>query len=164
MSLYICSLKRDPDQSIPPNTYELLRFPFGSAESLDKHGMHQMAQPDGYQIGSWDYDERSGLIWPKVAGWATITGMIYWRGGSATKFVDRVIRDPLGFTTTHPMDTTATEYRHPFDGSSPYHKTHQMAVEPGVPLGLQVRHNGDSDQAVYLAEFKVAIDTDVAEA
>src|SRR3546814_1665762 len=51
--LYICSLKREPDQSIPADgQYHILRFPFGSAESSDAHGMHQMAQPDGFDIRS----------------------------------------------------------------------------------------------------------------
>lgn len=163
MTLYICSLKRATNQPIPPGSgYELLRFPFGGAESLDKHGMHQMAQPDGYQIGSWDLDERSGLIWPAVPGWATVTGMIYWSDGSASKHTDRLVRDPLGFTTEYAMDTTATEYRHAFESNSPYHKTHQLQVEPGVPLGIQVRHNASVSQTVYLAEFKLAIETDVA--
>lgn len=161
MTLYICSLKRATNQSIPPNTYELLRFPFGSAEPTDKHGMHQMAQSDGYQITDWDEDSRSGLIWPAQSGWGTITGMVYWSDGSATKYIDRIIRDPLGFTE-EPRDTTATEYRHPFDGSSPYHKTHEMFVEPGVPIGIEVRHNASTAQTVYLAEFKLAIETDVA--
>lgn len=162
MTLYICSLKRDTNQVIEADTYELLRFPFGSRESYDAHTMHQMAQPDGYQITDWDEDPRSGLIWPAQAGWATITGMVYWSDGSASKHIDRVVRDPLGFTTEFAEDTTATEYRHPFDGSSPYHKTHEMFVEPGVPIGIQARHNGPGPNKVYLAEFKLAIETDVA--
>jgi cell wall assembly regulator SMI1 len=168
MSLYICSLIRDGavdgNQSIPADgEYHTIRFPFGSRESYDVHEMHQVAQPDSYTITSWDTDERSGLIWPAVAGWATITGMIYWSSGSYSELCDRVIRDPLGLSSNseNHANTTATEHRPPTAGLNPFHKTHQLFVEPGVPVATQVKTNVAS--SIYHAQFKLAIETNVAE-
>src|SRR3546814_11220891 len=107
--------------------------------------MHERAQPDGFDITGWDSDDCSGLIWPKVYGWATITGMIYWSDGSASKHYDTISRDPLGFTDS-PDDTTATEHRTAITGVSPYHKTHEMFVQPGTPIAIKVTHNGSSEE------------------
>lgn len=165
MSLYVCSLirdgARDGNQSIPADgEYHTLLFPFGSRESYDEHNMHQMAQPDGYTIKSWSTDERSGLIWPAVGGWGTVTGMIYWTDGSYSELCDRISRDPLGFTSD-PNNTTATEHRPVTGGVNPFHKTHELFVHPGTPLAIQVKTNSPAE--IYHAQFKLAIESDVAE-
>lgn len=167
MALYICSLimdsNRDGYQTVPADgQYHTIHFPFGSRESYDEHGMHNAAQPDGYQVDAsqWKLDERSGLIWPAMDGWGTITGMIYWEGGSYTELCDRVNRDPIG-VTSDPNNTTATEHRPVTPGLNPFHKTHEIFVHPGTPLAIQVKTN--STARLYHAQFKLAIETDVAE-
>lgn len=161
MALYVCSLMTVAPQSVPPGSgYTLLRFPFGFNESYDKWNMHQGAQPDGFTVPSWEHP-RAGLIWPRVAGWATLTGMIYWDSGSYTDLRDRFSRDPLALTQE--PDTTATEDRALTGGTQAFHKTHQMFVRPGLPVGLEVKHNARSAQTVAFAEFKMAIETTVVE-
>ncbi|BFO18670.1 hypothetical protein SHKM778_50580 [Streptomyces sp. KM77-8] len=91
----VCSLKRDTAQTIPANSpYTVIRFPFGSAESADGFNMHQVNQPDGYVVTSWDTDARSGLIWPSVAGWGALYAMIQWEAGGYEELRDQFVRDP----------------------------------------------------------------------
>lgn len=156
MTVYVCSLKVDAPQVIPADGgYHIVRFPFGSAEPYDAYGMHQMAQPDGYQITDWTTDDRSGLIWPAVDGWGSLTAMVYWESGGYTELRDRFVRDPLGLSSGY--DSTATEHRPPSPGMQCWHKSHELFVEVGMPLGLLVAHNDTVPRNVTLAEFKLAI-------
>lgn len=158
MPVQVCSLKVDTSQLIPADgKYHIVRFPFGVAESYDEHCMHQMAQPDGYRISDWRRDDRSGLIWPAVDGWGSLTAMVYWEAGDYTETRDRFVRDPLGLSTG--PDSTATEDHRPTPGGQYLHKSHEMFVHPNVPLALMVRHNAPRAVAVTLAELKLAIHT-----
>lgn len=158
MPVLVCSLKAETPQLIPADGgYHIVRFPFGSAESSDEHEMHQMAQPDGYQVTDWAADDRSGLIWPAVAGWGSLTALIYWEAGGYTELRDRFVRDPLNLATGY--DSTATEHRPPSPGMQCWHKSHEMFVDPGTPLALLVSHNDAVARKVTLAEFKLAIHT-----
>ncbi|WP_060888077.1 hypothetical protein [Streptomyces caniscabiei] len=153
--VHVCSLITGEEQAIPVGGYHIVRFPFGGGESYDAHGMHQMAQPDGYQITNWRTDDRAGLIWPAVAGWGVLTGIVYWDDGSYSELRDRFERDPLGLSTG--SDTTATDHRPRSPGAQCFTKGHQMFVHPGTPIAFKVGHNSGSPQRIYLAEFKLAI-------
>lgn len=161
MAKYVCSLIRNDEQLIPPGgTYHVIRFPFGSAESYDAHEMHQVAQPDGCTITDWDTDDRSGLIWPKVSGWATLTANIHWQSGSYDELRDRFVRDPLGLSTG--ADSTATDHRPPSPGMQCFTKQHQIFVHPGTPIAFLAGHTDSVARKVVHAQFKMAIDSDVA--
>lgn len=160
MSLYICSLKVEKPQAVPagPNYY-LIRFPYDSlSESSDVHGMHSAAQPDG---GTSVYpDARSGLIWPAVEGWGWLTGMVFWEAGDSSEYRARFVRDPLGIFGA--PDSTATTDDPPTPGGQYRHYSHEIFVKPKVPLGLMVRHSAASPLDITLAEFKLAIESDIA--
>ncbi len=160
MTLHVCSLKVDRPQLVPagPN-YWLVRFPYdASSESYDPEGMHAVLQPDG--ATSTYPDARSGLIWPSVAGWGWLTGMVFWEEGVSNEYRARFVRDPLGLTTG--FDSTATTDEAATPGGQFRHYCHEMFVQPGTPIGLMVRHAASSGLEVILAEFKVAIETDLA--
>ncbi|WP_326808186.1 hypothetical protein OHB04_22875 [Streptomyces sp. NBC_01775] len=158
MPIPACSLITKEHQTIDPGGYHLVHFPFGAGESYDAEGMHQMVQPDGYQITDWRADPRAGLIWPTVAGWGALTAMIQWEAGDYTELRDQVVRDPLGFTDD-PVNTTATDHRPPSLGMQCFTKHHEMFVSPEVPLAIRVGHNDNRPRALVLAEFKLAIHT-----
>jgi len=152
----VVSLKTDTAQSIPADGgYHIVRFPY-TTESYDPWGMHELAQPDGYSVSSWSKDDRSGLIWPSVAGWGTLTSLIYWEAGDYAELRDRYVRDPLGLTETG-YDSTATEHRPPSPGIQCWHKTHEMFVSPGTPIALLAAHDASGSKRITLAEFKLAI-------
>jgi hypothetical protein len=154
----VCSLIVDEPQAIPNDgAYHVLRFPFGSDESYDTAEMHQMAQPDGYTVTDWSTDDRSGLIWPAVDGWGSLTGVIYWDSGDYTETRDRFVRDPFSLSTGY--DSTATEDWPPTGGGQYRHKSHEMFVHPGTPVALLVRHNASAPVNITFAEFKLAIHT-----
>lgn len=161
MPLYICSLIATDPQPIPPNGYRLLRFPFGASESYDLWGMHQARQPDDSTITGWADDDRSGLIWPAVPGWASLTAVIQWEAGDYTELRDGFVRDPLGYTAD-PVNTTGTEHRPPSPGMQCWTKHHELFVDPAVPVAVRVSHNASTPRKVTHAQFKVAIHTDVA--
>lgn len=156
MTVHVCSLILSEPQTIPSGSgYHIVHFPFGAGESYDAHGMHQMAQPDGYQITDWRADGRAGLIWPAVSGWGVLTGIVYWEHGGYTELRDRFERDPLNLSTG--PDTTATDHRPRSPGAQCFTKTHQMFVHPQTPIAFKVGHNSSSTERTYLAEFKLAI-------
>lgn len=153
----VCSLKNNEKQFVAPGSYHLLRFPFGGGENIDEHGMHQMQQPDGYTITDWRTDLRSGLIWPAAAGWGSLTGVLYWEGGGQRTSWDVFCRDPLGLVND-PNDTGRV--RHHAGGGKEYlPKHHEIFVQPGVPLGLLVKHDAPRPVAIWHAQFKLAIHT-----
>lgn len=155
MGIQVCSLINSRPQSIPPGSdYVVVRFPFeAEGESYDRYGMHQPDQPDGARA---DYDDpRSGLIWPSVDGWGSLTAMIHWADGSYTETRDRFVRDPLNLAGG--ADSTATEDHATTPGGNYHHKSHEMFVHPGTPVALLVRHNARTPQRLVFAEFKLAI-------
>lgn len=159
--LHICSLIVNEPQAIPPGGYHVVRSPFGADESYDAWGMHQAVQPDGARVPDWRTDDRSGLIWPAVAGWATLTVNIHWEAGDYTELRDQFVRDPLGYGDD-PVNTTATDHRPPSPGMQCFTKHHQLFTNPGVPLAVRVGHNASTPRRVVHAQFKVAIDDQVA--
>lgn len=161
MTVHVCSLILNEPQPIPAGSpYQIVRFPFGGGESYDAHGMHQMIQPDSYQITDWREDDRAGLIWPSAHGWGVLTGIVYWEHGGYTELRDRFERDPLNLSTG--PDTTATDHRPRSPGVQCFTKTHQMFVHPQTPIAFRVGHNSSSTERIYLAEFKLAIHTEEA--
>lgn len=158
MPVQVCSLIVDEPQHIPADgKYHLLHFPFGSSESSDDVDMHQMAQPDGYTIADWRTDDRSGLIWPSCEGWGSLTGVIFWDAGGYTELRDQFVRDPLNLSTGY--NSTATQDHPPTPGGQYLHKSHELFVHPGTPIGLLVKHNASGPVDVTFAEFKLAIHT-----
>lgn len=157
MAVQVCSLIRDTPQPIPADGYHLVRFAFGTDESLDEHGMHQAAQPDGHQVDDWDKDDRSGLIWPSADGWGGLTAMIQWEDGGYTELRDQFVRDPLGLSTGR--DTTATDHRPRSPGLQCFTKSHEILVHPGTTLALYVHHDDSRTRNIVHAQFKLAIHT-----
>ncbi|MFB7711578.1 hypothetical protein [Streptomyces sp. NPDC056105] len=157
MTVHVCSLKTDSPQSIAGGGgYSIVRFPYAvGAESYDPHGMHEQQDPPGYEVRDWARDDRSGLIWPAIEGWATLTSLIYWEAGDYDELRDRYTRDPLGLSTG--ADSTATEHRPPSPGIQCFHKSHQMFVHPGTPVALLAGHTASKSVRITLAEFKLAI-------
>lgn len=155
MSVRIVSLITAVPQTVPSGGYHIVRFPY-TGESYDGCGMHEALHPDGYQVTDWQADDRSGLIWPAVDGWGSLTAVIQWEAGGYNELRDQYVRDPLGLTGD-PVNTTATEHRPPSPGMQCWHKSHEMFVHPGVPLALRVSHNDSVSRRIVLAEFKLAI-------
>ncbi|GEB49491.1 MULTISPECIES: hypothetical protein [Streptomyces] len=158
MPIPVCSLILNERRELDPGEYHVVRFPFGGGESYDAEGMHQVAQPDGYEVGDWRADDRSGLIWPSADGWGILTAMIQWEAGSYGELRDQFVRDPLGLTD-NPDDTTATDHRPPSKGMQCFTKTHSLFVHPGVPLALRVSHDAGGRCALVHAQFKLSIHT-----
>ncbi|MDT0377221.1 hypothetical protein RM572_00325 [Streptomyces sp. DSM 42041] len=159
MPVLACSLYVHEDstggQEIPPGGYHLVRFPYGAVESFDGHGMHEPEQPDG--AVSQSPDERSGLIWPGAEGWATLEANLQWQSGRYTQLRDRFVRDPLALAG--PADSTGTDHRPPSPGMQCFTKIHCIYVQPGVPLGLMVRHDDTVPRRLVHAQFKALIHT-----
>ncbi len=148
MAVRVCSLIRKVDQVIPSGGYHIVRFPYGDAESYDAHGMHQ-ADPT---VSDWDEDDRSGLIWPTVDGWADLTANLHWESGDYSELRDRFVRDPLGAP-----DSTGTDHRPPSPGMQCFTKRHSIFVHPGTPVSLLVAHNDGRSRRLVHAQFKLAI-------
>ncbi len=161
MAKMFCSLIRNMDQVIDPGGYVIVKFPFGSYESWDVQGMHNVKQPDGHTITSWDSDERSGLIWPKVRGLALVYATMHWESGNYTECRHQFIRDPLNLSTG--PDTTGTEHRTPGPGMQCFSTMWQGIVNPQTPMAYRVAHNASSPRKLVHAQFKMSIDTDLIE-
>ncbi|WP_236700312.1 hypothetical protein [Allosalinactinospora lopnorensis] len=87
--------------------------------------------------------------------------MIHWEEGDYTEVRDQYARDPLDLADG--IDTTCTEDHAANPGGQFLAKNHEIFVSPGTPLGLRVRHNGEGEARVVHAQFKLAIQSDVAE-
>lgn len=155
MAVQFCSLIRKTDQIIPRSSYTLVRFPFGSYESFDNKGMHNVRQPDGYQITSWDSDERSSLIWPHRRGLGRITATAQFESGNYSEIRIQLIRDPLNLSTG--PDTTGTVHYPPSPGMQCFPLSWEIVVNPGTPLGIRVWHNATSPKKLVLSQFKLSI-------
>lgn len=157
MTLVVCSLITAGSQSIPPNAYTAIRFPF-DAESSDSFNLHSKEQPDTGSTVTV-VDERASLIWPKHTAWATLNGLVYLEEGDYTEFRTRFVRDP--FNLTSGFDSTCTEDHAPSPGGQYVAKNWNMFVKPLTPVALMVKHNAPKAVAVSLAEFKVSYWVDV---
>ncbi|MPY61171.1 hypothetical protein [Streptomyces spongiae] len=171
MSVVVSSLKWDAAQSgaqkitYDKDGYHLVRFPFdGKGESYDPWKMHDPAhggtKPSAYP------DQRSGLIWPSHDGWGVVSAMVFWEADPrAIEYRARFVRDPLN-STKDGYDSTATNDSTITRGGQFRTYLWQMFVHKGTPLGLKVSARGLKDAriktAITLAEFKLAIHTDVA--
>jgi hypothetical protein len=159
VAIRVCSLKFDAErdggpQSVPADSYYVVRFPYGTAESYDTENMH--AQTRSGRTHSFPGDSASGLIWPAHQAWGRLYAMIQWdtaAGDAASEFRDQFVRDPLGSA-----DTTCTEHRPPSPGMQCFAKAWGIFVAPDVPLGLRVAHNADRKLDLVLAEFKLEYD------
>lgn len=150
----VVSLKVDVPQSIPSDgKYHVVKFPYPD-QPYDAWGMHTALQPDGSTVSDWKSDDRSGLIWPSVEGWGTLTSLIYWEAGAYDELRDRYVRNPLD---PEAYDSTASEHRPPSPGGQCFHKTHEMFVHPDVPIALLVAQDAGVSRKLTLAEFKLAI-------
>lgn len=150
---FVCSLKVDQPQPIPPGgSYTLVRFPYGTAENHDPEDMHPIVQPDG--VASAYPDPRSGLVWPAHDAWARLDAMLQWKEGDYTEIRDQFTRDPLNLSTG--PDTTCTQDRPPTPGGQYIAKNWAIFVHPGTPIALAVRHNSASPVQLLLAEFKLS--------
>lgn len=159
MPVRVCSLIVSEPQTIPNDgSYRVVRFPYGGGESYDAHSMHSPEQPDGYVVGDWATDDRSGLIWPSEDGWGALTAVIQWEAGGYSELRDQFVRDPLSLTSD-PVNTTGTDHRPPSPGMQCSTKHHEFFVHPGVPLALRVGHNDTVPRKLVFAQFKLAIHT-----
>ncbi|MEV6588609.1 hypothetical protein [Streptomyces acidicola] len=169
MSVVVSSLKWNAAQSgaqkitYDGDGYHLVRFPYGSdGESYDPWKMHDPAH--GGTTPSVYPDQRSGLIWPSHDGWGVLSAMVFWAADPrAVEYRARFVRDPLN---AEKYDSTATNDSAITRGGQYRTYVWQMFVHRGTPLGLKVSARGVKDAkaktAITLAEFKLAIHTDVA--
>ncbi|MGP3983841.1 hypothetical protein [Streptomyces sp. KR80] len=156
MSVHVCSLIVDEPQSVPADgRYHIVRFPFGAAEASDAHRMHQVLQPDGHRVTNWRTDDRSGLIWPAVGGWGSLSALVYWEDGRYTEIRSRFVRDPLNLADGY--DSTCTEDASPTPGGQHRAKHWEIFVRRGTPLAFLVRHNDRAPRKIVHAQFKLAI-------
>lgn len=160
MSVYFTSLGFKPaagqEQIIPSGVYTPVRFPYGVQENADPWDMHSRIQAGG-RIVTYA-DPESGLIRPAVGGWGCLEFNVIWMDGDYTEIRDVFVRDPLGVP-----DETGYDHRGRTPGENCFTKTHWLAVRPGVPLGVQVAHDGVSPAKVRMAQFKLTIFRDVSE-
>lgn len=157
--VYVCSLPSGHGQMIPANTWKTLEFRYHN-ESYDEWGMHQPNQPDG---GTSTFpDERSGLIWPNVRGWALVEGMVDLDQGNYSELWFQLCRDPLSLTTG--KDETRKERRPVHSGPQYFAFQHWLRLSPGTPIAIQLKHNATAPVKVLYAQFKVAIFPDPGEA
>lgn len=164
MRLVVCSLITGGAQTIQPDTYTPVRFPFGS-ESYDPDGLHTPDSPPNVRTITAS-DPEASMIWPAHDAWGTLTATMQWEDVSAitlsadrpSQFRHQFVRDPFGYTSD-PVNTTATSDHVPRKsgtGGTCKTKTWEIFVHPGVPLAYRVRHDADQSMRLMLAEFKLA--------
>ncbi|MFF7393817.1 hypothetical protein ACFZAE_35930 [Streptomyces scabiei] len=170
MSVVICSLKWEKAHSgtqritYDSDGYHLVRFPYeATEESYDPWKMH--APENGGGTASKFPDPRSGLIWPSHDGWGVLSAMVFWEADARTlEYRTRFVRDPLNLTKKK-YDSTGTTDSVRTRGGQYRTCVWQMFVHRGMPLGLKISARGSGDTrrttAITLAEFKLAIHTDV---
>ncbi|BBC37754.1 hypothetical protein SGFS_090480 [Streptomyces graminofaciens] len=172
MSVVVCSLKWDRAEAgaqkiaYDSDGYHLVRFPYdANGESYDPWKMHDPA--NGGTAKSKYPDARSGLIWPSHDGWGVLSAMVFWESDLQTlEYRARFVRDPLNMTAKK-YDSTGTTDSALTPGGQYRTYLWQFFVKKGMPLGLKVTARGLGDTrrtpALTLAEFKLAIHTDVEE-
>ncbi|GAA3830305.1 hypothetical protein ACFS5L_13980 [Streptomyces phyllanthi] len=171
MSVVVSSLKWEAARSGPQKItydkdgYHLVRFPYGeNEESYDPWKMHDPAK--GGQKPAKFPEARSGLIWPSHEGWGVLSAMVFWEADvRAVEYRARFVRDPLGASSGY--DSTATSDSTITRGGQYRTYIWQMFVNRKTPLGLKISARGLRDgkiaTPITLAEFKLAIHTDVKE-
>lgn len=158
MQTHFCSLyyhaDRDADQSVPPDEYYLVRFPYGGKESSDRENMHALVDSAGAEH---PYpDAASGLIRPKhdstadrpLVGhlWATCQ----WDDGDFTELRGQFSRDPLGAN-----DTTGTQHQRATPGIQCFTYNIPIEINSKTPLGFRVSHNASRSRKIVHAKFKL---------
>ena len=154
MPVQVCSLIRNEPQTIPAgDSYHVVRFRFDGGENSDRHRMHETEQPDG--VSTTFANDRAGLIWPSVAGWGELKGLMYWASNAYSEVRSRFVRDPLDLAGG--ADSTCTEDSSTTPGGQFRAKAWGIFVQVGTPIALMVRHNGASPVVLAHAQFKLAI-------
>lgn len=161
MPPYVCALYRSEDQTIPPNTLTLVRFPF-DVEAHDDLGMHDHDnQGDGGYCAppptgnNW---KRAGMIWPSHDGWGVLTAMVQLENDSTYSYVHtRFVRDPENFTTGFNSTGHLTIPRANDSPKQFITNTWQIETKIGTPLALLVEHDGSMDATLSFAQLKLAI-------
>lgn len=155
MDAHFCSLGFKPatasdHQPLPGGgAYTLLRFPYGAQENDDPWDMHPRALAGRTFTHA---DPESGLIYPAVAGIGLVELDIILTAGDYRDVHAAFVRDPLGRNP----DQTAYNHWARSAGENCFTATHLLKVRPGVPLGIQVAHDGASG-SIRMAQFKLAI-------
>jgi hypothetical protein len=154
VSVRLCSLGFKPvsgqEQVIPPGAYTLLRFPYGTQENADPWDMHSRVHAGRVVTYA---DPESGLIIPSRAGVGCLELDVIWTDTDYTELRDVFVRDPLGTTP----DPTGYDHRARTPGENCFTKTHWLVVRPGIPLGVEVAHDGTVAAKVRMAQFKLTI-------
>lgn len=154
MTVRFCSLGFKPaagqEQVIPADGYNLLRFPYGAQENADPWDMHSRVH--GGRVVTYA-DPESGLIVPQRAGVGCLELDVIWTDTDYAELRDVFVRDPLGPTP----DPTGYDHRARTAGENCFTKQHWLIVRPGVPLGVQVAHDGTVPARVRMAQFKLTI-------
>lgn len=144
MTTFVSLITQTP-QWIPPHTYVAVRFEGESTDSVDWHPVTDLGHPD------------SALIIPTSTAVGLVAGAVFFENprnliAAPTQYQFRITRDPYD---PELIDSTATHDRAPTPGAQFEAFTWPMKIRAGQPLALMVAHNGSSDLAVTLAEFKV---------
>lgn len=156
MSWHYCSLAVSTNQSIPSKKWTTVRFPYDT-ESTDVWDMHRAQQPTGGPASRFP-DARSALIWPHVSGLGIVEAYFELEPGAYTEVRSMFVRDPLGVS-----NTTADEHHAPTPGGQYYNRLHMLMVSSAVPLAFMVYHNAPDPVETMYAQFKLAVDPDVAD-
>ena len=138
------------EQVVPTGVYTMLRFPYGAQENADPWDMHSRVHAG--RIVTYA-DPESGLIVPRSAGIGCLELNIIWTDSDYAELRDVFVRDPLG----PEPDFTGYDHRARTPGENCFTKVHWLVVRPGVPLGVQVAHDGTTAAKVRMAQFKLTI-------
>lgn len=150
MPEHYCSLIVDQPQTIPPNTWTVVRFPYGSAESEDAENMHRKVV-DG-KSHPYPSDPWSGLIWPGHTGPVGTWYAMYQFGsaGNAREFRAQFCRDPFG-----KPNTTATRHYAPTPGLQCEVSGWAFRIRKNTPVAFRVRHDSDEPLELVFSELKL---------
>lgn len=138
------------EQVIPVGAYTLLRFPYGAQENADPWDMHSRVH--GGRVVTYA-DPESGLIRPSKAGIGCLELDVIWTDSDYVELRDVFVRDPLGLEP----DFTGYDHRARTAGENCFTKVHWLLVRPGIPLGVQVAHDGTVAAKVRMAQLKLTI-------
>lgn len=160
MLTHFCSLyyhyDRDADQYVDPDTWTLVRFPYGSSESTDRENMHALADALGEEH-PYPADPASALIWPQhdstelepIIG--HLWGTVMWDDANYTELRGQFSRDPLGIN-----DVTGTVHYPRSPGMQCFtFPGPPIEINSRVPLGLEVMHNASGRLRIRHAKIKL---------
>lgn len=152
MGVHVVSLQETVDLEVPPRTWTLVQFSYGSMESYDVWNMHPTVQPDGTSVTDWKADSRSALVWPSKEGWGELHADLIWKAGDYQEIRDQFVRDPLGVP-----DYTSVEHRPLSPGAQYFAKHHGIFVHTDTPVALQVYHDATEPVILTYAQLKLVI-------